>query len=155
MRLALEEAKKGYNKGEVPVGAVLVWNNEVIARAHNLVETRQDASAHAELLCMAAGAAKLNNWRLLNTSLYSTLEPCSMCAGAMLLSRIKVLVWGAPDLRHGAHGSWINVLDQPHPTHQVEVRKGVLAGECSDLMRSFFQNRRLKEVADEVRSVIR
>lgn len=150
MRLAIEEAKKAYEMGEVPVGAVLVWNNEVIARAHNLVEARNDASAHAELLCMAAAAAKLSNWRLLNTTLYSTLEPCSMCAGGMLLSRIGTLVWGAPDLRHGAHGSWINVLDQPHPTHRIQVRKGVLAGECSDLMRSFFQNRRLKEVGNGV-----
>lgn len=155
MQLAIEEAKKAYDKGEVPVGAVLVWNNEVIARAHNLVETRKDASAHAELLCMAAGAEKLNNWRLLNTTLYSTLEPCSMCAGAMLLSRIGTLVWGAPDLRHGAHGSWINVLDQPHPTHRIEVRKGVLADVCSDLMRSFFQNRRLKEVGNEAGSLVR
>ncbi|MBS0652060.1 MAG: nucleoside deaminase [Verrucomicrobia bacterium] len=150
MRLAIEEAKKAYEMGEVPVGAVLVWNNEVIARAHNLVEARKDASAHAELLCMAAAAAKLSNWRLLNTTLYSTLEPCSMCAGGMLLSRVGTLVWGAPDLRHGAHGSWINVLDQPHPTHRIQVRKGVLAGECSELMRSFFQNRRLKEVDNGV-----
>lgn len=150
MRLAIEEAKKAYEMGEVPVGAVLVWNNKVIAGAHNLVETRKDASAHAELLCMAAAAAKLSNWRLLSTTLYSTLEPCSMCAGAMLLSRVGTLVWGAPDLRHGAHGSWINVLDQPHPTHRIQVRKGVLAGECSELMRSFFQNRRLKEVDNGV-----
>ncbi len=146
MQLAIEEAKKAYEMGEVPVGAVLVWNNEVIARAHNLVEARQEASAHAELLCMVAAAAHLDNWRLLNTTLYSTLEPCSMCAGAMLLSRIGALVWGAPDFRHGAHGSWINVLDQPHPTHRIEVRKGVLAEVCSELMRSFFQSRRLREV---------
>lgn len=148
MRLAIEEAKKAYDIGEVPVGAVLVWNNEVIARAHNLVEMRQEASSHAELLCMASAAAQLGNWRLLNATLYSTLEPCSMCAGAMLLSRIGTLVWGAPDLRHGAHGSWINVLDQPHPTHRIEVRKGVLAEVCSELMRSFFQNRRLMEAGN-------
>jgi len=94
MRLALEEAKKAYAIGEVPVGAVLVWNNQVIAKAHNLVETRGDASAHAELLCLSAASVALDNWRLLNTTLYCTLEPCSMCAGAMLLSRIETLVWG-------------------------------------------------------------
>lgn len=142
MRLALEEAKKAYAIGEVPVGAVLVWNNQVIAKAHNLVETRGDASAHAELLCLSAASVALDNWRLLNTTLYCTLEPCSMCAGAMLLSRIETLVWGAPDIRHGAHGSWVNLLDHPHPIHQVAVRKGVLADESSALIRSFFQNRR-------------
>ncbi len=155
MWLAIGEAKKAYEMGEVPVGAVLVCNNKVIARAHNLVESRQEASAHAELLCMAAAAAELNNWRLLNATLYSTLEPCSMCAGAMLLSRIETLVWGAPDLRHGAHGSWVNVLDQPHPTHRIEVRKGVLVEVCSELMRSFFQKRRLKEVDNGTRIPIR
>lgn len=144
MRMALDEAERAYAIGEVPVGAVLVYKGEVVARAHNLVEARQDASAHAEMLCLSAAAAKLGNWRLLKAALYCTLEPCSMCAGAMLLGRIETLVWGAPDMRHGAHGSWVNLLDQSHPTHRIAVRKGVLAEECGALMRSFFQNRRNK-----------
>lgn len=147
MGLALEEARKAFERGEVPVGAVLVRNNEVIARGHNLVETLQDASAHAEMLCMRAGAENLSNWRLLETTLYCTLEPCAMCAGTMLLSRIEALVWGAPDLRHGAHGSWVNLLDQPHPIHKVRVRSGVLADECAELMKTFFQNRRKEHAA--------
>ena len=142
MQMAIEEAKKAYEMGEVPVGAVLVRDGEVVARAHNLVELKRDASAHAELLCLSEAASLLNNWRLLKTILYCTLEPCAMCAGAMLLSRVETLVWGAPDMRHGAHGSWVNLLDQLHPTHRIAVRKGVLAEECAALMRSFFQNRR-------------
>ena len=145
MRLALEEAEKAYHQGEVPVGAVLVLNNEVIARAHNLIELHKQAASHAEMLCIKEGAAKLDNWRLLKTTLYCTLEPCSMCAGAMLLSRIDTLVWGAPDFRHGAHGSWVNLFDQPHPIHHIKIRKGVLAQECGELMRRFFQEKR-KEI---------
>lgn len=155
MSLAIEEAKQAYLIGEVPVGAVLVKDNEVIARAHNLVETQRDASSHAEMLCLSAGAKVLENWRLLDTTLYCTLEPCSMCAGAMLLYRIKRLVWGAKDVRHGAHGSWVNLLDSSHPTHQVDVRRGVLAHECSELMSSFFQKRRLRKVMDGAEISIR
>jgi len=145
MHLAIKEAKKAYQMGEVPVGAVLVCNNEVIARAHNLVETRQDASAHAELLCISKASKNLNNWRLLNATLYSTLEPCSMCAGGIFLSRVGTVVWGAPDLRHGANGSWINLFEPTHPTHQVKTRKGVLADLSCELMKSFFQNRRCQK----------
>lgn len=142
MQLAFEEAKKAYARGEVPVGAVLVKGGEILARAHNLVETKRDPSAHAEVLCLSQAAAKLNNWRLLDTTLYCTLEPCAMCAGAMLLGRIDTLVWGARDIRHGAHGSWVNILDQPHPIHRITVRTGVLADACGKLMKEFFQERR-------------
>lgn len=142
MREALLEAQKGFDTGEVPVGAVLVYQGEILARAHNRVEERQDASAHAEILCLRAGAEKLGNWRLQGAVLYCTLEPCAMCAGAMILARLDALVWGAPDLRHGAHGSWTNLLDKPHPIHQLTVRRNVLAEESARLMKTFFQQRR-------------
>jgi tRNA(adenine34) deaminase len=142
MREALKEAEKAYALGEVPVGAVLVSGGKILSRAHNLVETLQDATAHAEVLCLRAASQVIENWRLVDVTLYSTLEPCSMCAGAMFLSRISTLVWGARDKRHGAHGSWVNLLDQSHPIHQLQVRRGVLEEEASVLMVNFFRSRR-------------
>lgn len=139
---ALKEAWKAYQSKEVPVGAVLVYQGRVIARGYNQVEMLCDATAHAEMLCITSGETALENWRLLDTTLYCTIEPCSMCAGAMLLSRVPTLVWGAPDIRHGANGSWINLFDKPHPTHSIEIRRGVLQEFCAGLMRSFFQERR-------------
>ncbi len=142
MREALKEAELAFEKGEVPIGAVLVQNNTIIARAHNLVESSHDAMAHAEILCLKQGAMHLNNWRLLNTTLYCTLEPCPMCAGAMIHSRLERLVWGAPDLRCGAHGSWVNLLDIKHPIHQLQITSHLLQDECSDLLKRFFKMQR-------------
>jgi tRNA(adenine34) deaminase len=142
---ALIEAETAFAKGEVPVGAVLVVNGEVIARAHNLVESLADATAHAELLCLRKGAEILNNWRLLEGTLYCTLEPCPMCAGAMIHSRLKRLVWGAPDLRCGAHGSWVNLLDAEHPIHQLTATTGVMKEECAEIMKTFFKLRRFEK----------
>lgn len=139
---ALKQAWKAYNADEVPVGAVLVHNNHVIARGYNQVEMLKDATAHAEMLCITAGESALENWRLADTVLYCTVEPCSMCAGAMLLSRVPTLVWGTPDVRHGANGSWIDMFDQPHPTHTMTIRNGVLQEQCAYLLKSFFQKRR-------------
>jgi tRNA(adenine34) deaminase len=142
MKEALAEADKAFAKGEVPVGAVLVIDREVVARAHNLVESLKSATAHAELLCLKQGAEVISNWRLLEATLYCTLEPCPMCAGAMIHSRLRRLVWGAPDLRCGAHGSWVNLLDTPHPIHRVDTMKGVMKEECAALMKNFFKMRR-------------
>ncbi len=142
MREALIEAQKAYDKDEVPVGAVIVYNGKIIARAHNLVETKQDPTAHAEMLCMAEAASFLGNWRLLHATLYCTLEPCIMCAGAMISSRLPFLVWGAPDVRQGAHGSWVNILDASHPIHRVSCSSGVCAEESSYLMKRFFKEKR-------------
>lgn len=142
MKEALLQAQKAAKAGEVPVGAVLVYENKIIAKAHNQVEILQDATAHAEMICLTMGAAALGNWRLLGSTLYCTMEPCSMCFGAMFLSRIKRLVWGAPDLRHGANGSWINLLDKRHPTHQIEVTSSILVEECSYIIYDFFKKRR-------------
>jgi len=142
MRLALDQAKIAFEKGEVPVGAVLLLNGELIASAHNEVEGLQDASAHAELLCLRRAAQNLKRWRLLGATLYCTLEPCAMCAGAMYLYRLKRVVWGAPDLRQGAHGSWIDLRAANHPIHALEVESGLLAVESAQLMKGFFQKRR-------------
>lgn len=142
MREALLEAKKAFANREVPVGAVLVHHGTIIARGHNLVEHHCDASKHAELICLQEGARAISNWRLLECTLYCTLEPCAMCAGAMALFRIKRLVYGAPDLRHGANGTVFNVLNTPHPIHQVDVSGGCCEEEAKALMKEFFSLRR-------------
>lgn len=142
MREALKEAKFAFDADEVPIGAVLVSNNRIIARGHNQVELLRDATAHAEMLCLTSGASVLENWRLLDATLYCTLEPCAMCAGAMFNSRLKRLVFGAPDLRVGACGSWVNLFDSKHPIHTIEITRGILEAECANLMREFFQKKR-------------
>lgn len=142
MRFALAEAQKAYDVGEVPIGAILVFQNQIISRAYNQVESLKDATAHAEMLCLKKAAEKIGNWRLLDCTLYCTLEPCLMCAGAMILSRVKTLVWGAPDLRHGAGGSLMDVFAINHPIHQLEIRQGILKDESASLLKKFFQERR-------------
>ncbi len=145
MREALKEARKAFEKEEVPVGAVLVHENRIIARGHNQVELLQDATAHAEMICLSAGSEALANWRLTKTTLYCTLEPCCMCAGALLAARVTRLVYGAPDLRLGAHGSWINLFAHEHPMHSLEITSGILEAEAADLMRTFFQKQRKRD----------
>ncbi len=142
MKIALKLAKEAYEAGEVPIGAVIVLDGEVIAAARNRVEEFQDVQAHAELLVMRQAAALLGNWRLLGATLYCTLEPCAMCAGAILLSRLKRLVYAAPDKRLGAAGSYINLFTAGHPFHQINPEPGILAEESAHLMCSFFQQRR-------------
>lgn len=142
---ALKEAWKAFQADEVPVGAVLVKGGKIVARGYNQMEMLQDATAHAEMLCMTAGEASQGNWRLSETVLYSTVEPCAMCAGAILLTRIPKLVWGAPDIRHGANGSWVDLFTLTHPTHTVEVHSGVLKELCGSLMKEFFQQQRKKK----------
>lgn len=142
MLLALEQARIAYDLGEVPVGAVIILGGQVIASAHNEVERAQDASAHAEMLAMRRAAFALKNWRLQEATLYCTLEPCSMCAGSMILHRLKKVVWAAPDLRQGAHGSWIDLRAKSHPIHNVDVDFGLMANVSAKLLRSFFQKQR-------------
>ena len=142
---AIKEAWKAYQSDEVPVGAVLVKQGKVIARGYNQVEMLQDATAHAEMLCITAGENAVQNWRLADTTLYCTIEPCSMCAGAMLLARVPNLVWGAPDIRHGANGSWIDLFKTAHPTHKIAVKNGILREQCSWLLQEFFQKKRLEK----------
>ena len=142
MRLALLEAQKAFDLQEVPVGAVAVLEGKVIASAYNQVESRQDASMHAELLCLQRAAQKTGNWRLLGVTLYSTLEPCAMCAGALFSFRVKRVVWGAPDVRQGADGSLTSLLSIEHPIHRIEVRRGVLEELSSNMLKLFFKQRR-------------
>lgn len=144
MQEALKQAKIAYSSLEVPVGAVLVRNDQIVARGYNQVELLQDATAHAEMLCLTTASSLLNNWRLKDTTLYCTLEPCPMCAGAILSSRVKRLVWGAPDTRMGANGSWINVFEKPHPMHVLTIKKHVLEKPSQELMQHFFSERRNK-----------
>lgn len=142
MKEALKEAEKAFEALEVPVGAVLVLEGRVIARGYNQMELLKDATAHAEMICLTSGASYYQDWRLQDATLYCTLEPCCMCAGAMFLSRIKRLVWGAPDIRHGACGSWVNLFKEKHPTHTIEVVSGVLENYSKEMMKRFFQMRR-------------
>ncbi|NGX49855.1 MAG: tRNA-specific adenosine deaminase [Candidatus Anoxychlamydiales bacterium] len=143
---ALKEAKKAFDIDEVPVGCVLVHNNRVIARGHNQVEKLTDATAHAEMICLTSGSAHFNDWRLKDTILYTTLEPCIMCAGAIINARVKKVVWAAKDLRVGANGSFIDVFEKKHPIHEVEIISGVLEEISSDLLREFFQKTRNKKL---------
>ncbi len=142
MYQALVEAWKAFDKEEVPVGAVVVFQGQIIGRGHNQVELLQDATAHAEMLAVGAAAQALSNWRLEDCTIYSTLEPCMMCAGALFLSRVRRLVYGAKDIRHGAHGSLCNLFALPHPMHTIEVQSGVLESWCIQIMQQFFQMRR-------------
>ncbi len=145
MRCALMQARKAAENEEVPVGAILVYQDQIIARAHNQVELLKDATAHAEMLCLTMGSEYLGNWRLNDVTLYITLEPCIMCAGAIMQTRVKRVVWGAKDIRLGANGSFVDLFKEKHPMHQVEIVGGVLEDESAFLLREFFQNQRKKD----------
>jgi len=142
MKMALAEAEKGFKKDEVPVGAVIVADGEVIARAHNLRESLVDPTAHAEILALKKAGKKLGSWRLNKATLYTTLEPCPMCAGAVVHSRVKELIYGADDPRAGACGSIMNIISSGHLNHKVKVVSGVLKKECSDILKRFFKKLR-------------
>jgi len=144
MKMALAEAEKGFKKDEVPVGAVVVADDKVIARAHNLRESLVDPTAHAEILALKKAGKKLGGWRLNDAMLYTTLEPCPMCAGAVIHSRIKELVYGANDPKAGACGSIMNVVSSGHLNHKVKVVSGVMKKECSDILKRFFKKLRDK-----------
>ncbi|KHD28433.1 tRNA adenosine(34) deaminase TadA [Xenorhabdus nematophila] len=142
MRRAMALAMQAQAQGEIPVGAILVADNEILAEGFNLPITYHDPTAHAEIIALRQGGSRLQNYRLLNTTLYVTLEPCVMCAGAMVHSRIKRLVYGASDMKTGAAGSLIDILRHPGMNHQIEIIGGVLAEECSTMLSSFFKQRR-------------
>ena len=144
MREALKEAKKAYAKEEVPIGAVIVKDGKVIARGHNKRETTKQACAHAEIIAIEKACKKLEAWRLIDCEMYVTLEPCPMCAGAIMNARIKKLYIGAMEPKFGAVGSKVNLLEDIKFNHDVEVEKGVLKEECIEYIRSFFKERRKK-----------
>lgn len=142
MRQAISLAQAAAINNEVPIAAILVQDDQIIAQAHNLCETLQDATAHAELLVIRQAAEKLKQARLTDLTLYVTIEPCSMCAGAIILSRIERVVYGALDSKAGGVHSLFNILTHPHLNHQVQVTGGVLELECAQLVQKFFQKRR-------------
>jgi tRNA(adenine34) deaminase len=142
MRLALREAERALEHDDVPVGAVLVHEGEVIGAGRNERELREDPTAHAELLAIREGARALASWRLLDTVLYVTLEPCAMCAGAIVLGRIPRVVYGAVDPKAGAAGSVLDILAEPRLNHRPDVAGGLLEPECAELLRTFFRSRR-------------
>jgi tRNA(adenine34) deaminase len=148
MRLALEEAAAAEALGEVPVGAVIVRCGELVARGHNLTHTNQDPSAHAEMVAIRRAAQATGHWRLLDCTLYVTLEPCSMCSGAIVLARIPRLVYAAPDPKAGMCGSLENLVQHPRLNHRVEMTAGVLAQEAGDVLRAFFRARRKARTRD-------
>ncbi|NLZ28078.1 MAG: nucleoside deaminase [Firmicutes bacterium] len=143
MRLALKEAREAFLEGEVPVGAVLVSDGEVIASDHNRRETSGDATAHAEMLVIREACRKSGSWRLAGATAYVTLEPCSMCAGALVQARVERLVYGAADPKAGAVHSLYNLVQDERLNHRMEVTSGVLEEECGELLSCFFQMRRV------------
>jgi tRNA(adenine34) deaminase len=142
MRLALAEAELARAHDDVPIGAVVIRDGEVIGRGHNEREHRADPTAHAEVLALREAAAALGSWRVLESTLYVTLEPCAMCAGAIVLGRVPRVVFGTPDPKAGAAGSVLDVLAQPQLNHRPHVQVGVLADECAGVLRAFFADRR-------------
>ena len=142
MKMALEEAKLAELEDEVPVGCVIVKDDKVIAKAHNLRETNHDPLGHAETLAIKKASEVLNDWQLVNCELYVTVEPCIMCAGAIIQSRISKVIYGAPDLKGGAFGSSINVLDAQNINHRPEIVKGVLEKECVEIIKNYFKSKR-------------
>jgi tRNA(adenine34) deaminase len=142
MRLALREAERALEHDDVPIGAVIVRDGEVIAAACNERELRGDPTAHAEVLALREASARVGTWRLLDTALYVTLEPCAMCAGAIVLGRVPRVVYAADDPKAGAAGSVLDVLSEPQLNHRPVVASGLLAGEAADLLRAFFASKR-------------
>ncbi|MFZ3171154.1 MAG: tRNA adenosine(34) deaminase TadA [Carboxydocellales bacterium] len=142
MELALAEAEKAFALGEVPIGAVIVRDGEIIAKGHNFRELGKDPTAHAELMAIQTAARKLGGWRLTRTTLYVTVEPCPMCAGAIVQARIPRVVYGALDPKAGAVDSLVDLLRHPGLNHQVEVTSGVLADKCGEIMQRFFRQLR-------------
>ncbi|HBV03463.1 MULTISPECIES: tRNA adenosine(34) deaminase TadA [Mammaliicoccus] len=152
MKLAIEEAKKAWKMDEVPIGAIVVYKGEVIGRGHNLRENEQSPSAHAEMLAIQEASEYLNSWRLEDTTLYVTLEPCVMCSGAIVMSRIPHVVYGASDPKGGCSGSLMNLIEDTRFNHRSTVERGILAEECGEMLRTFFKEKRAKKKQNKEKS---
>ena len=144
MGVAIESARIAEDNGDVPIGAVIVREGQIIAKAYNQREQLQDPTAHAEIIALTQAAASVENWHLDGCTMYVTLEPCCMCAGALVLSRMDRLVYGCRDLKAGACGSLYNIVADERLNHRLEVTAGVLEGECSELLQVFFARRRIE-----------
>ena len=147
MKIALEEAQKAFKKGEIPVGAIIVKDDKIIAKAHNLKEQKNDTTKHAEILAIQKASKALKSWRLENCEMYVTLEPCSMCAGALIQSRIKKVYIGTMDYKTGACGSVLNLLKDYKFNHTVEVENGIMQQECEEILKNFFKELRKNKTA--------
>jgi tRNA(adenine34) deaminase len=145
MQEALKEAEKALSMGEVPVGAVIEKDGVIIGRGHNMTETAKDPTVHAEMAAIREAAKNLGGWRLLGCSMYVTTEPCSMCAGAIVLSRIEKVFIGTPDPKTGACGSLMNILQDERLNHYVQIETGIMQQQCEKIMKSFFQKLRRKK----------
>jgi tRNA(adenine34) deaminase len=154
MRKAIVEAGKAEAKDEVPIGCVIVRDGTIIARGHNLRETTQDPAGHAELIAIRKAARKCGSWRLLDTTLYVTLEPCTMCMGAIILARIPTVVFGCHDPKGGAAGSLYDLSNDPRLNHRVELLPGVLESDCSALLSTFFAALRTRKKKGRTASVL-
>lgn len=152
MKLAIEEAKKAWEMNEVPIGAIVVYKGEVIGRGHNLRENEQSPSAHAEMLAIQEASEYLNSWRLEDTTLYVTLEPCVMCSGAIVMSRIPHVVYGANDPKGGCSGSLMNLIEDTRFNHRSTVERGILAEECGEMLRKFFKEKRAEKKQNKEKS---
>lgn len=145
MKSALKEAEKSYDKEEIPVGAVIVKDGKIIARGHNLKETKNDTTNHAEIIAIRKASKKLKSWRLRGCTMYVTLEPCTMCAGALIQARLDKVVIGTMDEKTGACGSVLNVLEDYKFNHKVEIEKGVMERDCKEILQKFFRELRGKK----------
>ena len=145
MKSALKEAEKSYDKEEIPVGAVIVKDGKIIARGHNLKETKNDTTNHAEIIAIRKASKKLKSWRLTGCTMYVTLEPCTMCAGTLIQARLDKVVIGTMDEKTGACGSVLNVLEDYKFNHKVEIEKGVMEKECKEILQKFFRELREKK----------
>jgi tRNA(adenine34) deaminase len=143
MKEALKEAEKALEEGEIPVGAVIARGGKIISRAHNLKETLKDPTAHAEILAIRQAAGVLENWRLDGCDLYVTVEPCPMCAGAIVQARIDRLIYGVMDFKAGACGSVFNIVQERRLNHRVEIISGIMEDDCGNLLKAFFKNLRI------------
>ena len=148
MAMAIDQAQIAEANGDVPIGAVIVHHGDIVAKAYNQREQLQDPTAHAEIIALTQAAAALETWRLQDCTIYVTLEPCPMCAGALVLARIDRLVYGCDDPKAGACKSLYNIVQDGRLNHRLQVTSGVLAQECADPLRAFFQRRRGKDVQD-------
>ena len=144
MKLAIEQGQIAEENGDVPIGAIIVYQNQIIGRAYNQREQLQDPTAHAEIIALTQAAAFLESWRLHGCTMYVTLEPCTMCAGALVLARIDRLVYGCDDPKTGAVKSLYNIVTDERLNHIIDVTSGVLAEECSGLLQNFFRRRRIE-----------
>lgn len=148
MRMALREAERAAEAGEVPCGAIIVKDGTIIGKAHNQTELLKDPTAHAEILAITQAAAALENWRLTDAVMYVTKEPCPMCAGAIVLARLKKVIWGCDDPKRGGARSKFEILDHADLNHRVEIQTGVMEAECKSLLQDFFRERRKENKAD-------